>query len=107
MRTHLTRLRAALVLLLVGSGLLFAIGSTIEPDQHHIEHRAATSPSGETGHSTESGGESGSGESATHVERSNGETGVKILGVDTESLALSIAAVVASLLLALAVWLGR
>jgi hypothetical protein len=106
-RTHLTRLRAALVLLLVGSGLLFAIGSTIERHQHHTEHGAATSPSGETGRSGESGGESGSSESTAHVEKSNSETGVKILGVNTESLALSIAAVVASLLLALAVWLGR
>jgi hypothetical protein len=33
--------------------------------------------------------------------------GVKILGIDTESLALTIVAVVASLLLALAVWLTR
>jgi hypothetical protein len=96
-----------LVLLLVGSGLLFAIGSTIERHQHHAEHRAATSPSGETGHSGESGGENGSGEGTNRVEKSPGEAGVKILGVNTESLALSVAAVVASLLLALAVWLGR
>ena len=41
MRTHFTRLRAALVLLLVGSGLLFAIGSTIERHQHHAEHPSA------------------------------------------------------------------
>jgi hypothetical protein len=87
--------------------LLFAIGSTIERHQHHAEHRAATSPSGETGHSGESGGENGSDEGTTHVEKSPGETGVKILGVNTESLALSVAAVVASLLLALAVRLGR
>jgi hypothetical protein len=44
MRTQLTRLRAALVLLLVGSGLLFAIGSTIERHQHHKEHPAASKP---------------------------------------------------------------
>jgi hypothetical protein len=104
MRTHFTRLRAALVLLLVGSGLLFAIGSTIERHQHHNEQPAATAGNGESG---ESGGESGSEGSTGHVEKSHGEAGVKILGVNTESLALTVVAVVASLLLALAVWLGR
>jgi hypothetical protein len=98
----LTRLRAALVLLLVGSGLLFAIGSTIERRQHHGEHPAATSPSGESG---ESGTENGSGESATRVE-SYGESGATILGVNTESVSLTVVAVVASLLLALLVWSG-
>ncbi len=108
MRTHLTRLRVALVLLLVGSGLLFAIGSTIERHQRHAEHpsTAATS-STESGTSGESGSESGSGESAKHVEKSQGETGATILGVNTESVALTVIAVVASLLLALVVWLGR
>src|SRR5438309_3665990 len=108
MRTHLTRLRAALVLLLVGSGLLFAIGSTIERHQHHAEtHPATAQSSGEGGTSGESGGESGSGESTTHVETSHGEAGARILGVNTESVALMVVAVVASLVLALAVWLGR
>jgi hypothetical protein len=106
-RTHLARLRAALVLLLVGSGLLFAVGSTIERHQHHSEHPAAATTSGEGGNGESSGGESGSGETTTHAEKSHGERGAKILGVNTESLALSVLAVVASLLLALAVWLGR
>jgi hypothetical protein len=100
----LTRLRVALVLLLVGSGLLFAIGSTIERHQHHNEQPAATAGNGESG---ESGGESGSEGGTEHAEKSRGEAGVKILGVNTESLALTIVAVVASLLLALAVWLRR
>jgi hypothetical protein len=104
MRTQLSRLRAALVLLLVGSSLPFAIGSTIERHQHHNEQPAATAG---TGGSAESGGESGSEGSTSHLEKRHGEAGVKILGVDTESLALTVAAVVASLLLALAVWLGR
>jgi hypothetical protein len=51
MRTQLTRLRATLVLLLVGSGLLFAIGSTIERHQHHNEQPAATAGNGESGES--------------------------------------------------------
>jgi hypothetical protein len=105
-RTHITRLRAALALLLVGSGLLFAIGSTIERHQHHAEHPVATGLSGESGRSGESGGENGTGESTTHTEQSHGESGAKLLGVNTESLALTIVAVVASLVLAVAVWRG-
>jgi hypothetical protein len=105
----MTRLRAALVLLLVGSGLLFAIGSTNEHHQHHAEHPAAAAANapGETGQNGESGGESNSTESTTPVEKGHGETGVKLLGVNTESLTLTIIAVVASLLLGLAVWLRR
>jgi hypothetical protein len=103
MRTQLTRLRTALVLLLVGSGLLFAIGSTIERHQNQNEQPAATAGNGESG---ESGGESGSEGGTEHVEKS-GEAGVKILGIDTESVALTVVAVVASLLLALAVWLRQ
>src|SRR5438093_12229060 len=106
MRTPLTRLRAALVLLLVSSGLLFAIGSTIERHQHHSEPHPSAAASTESS-SGVTGNESGSGESATHVEQGKGEAGAKILGVNTESVALMIVAVVASLLLALAVWLGR
>lgn len=97
MRTHSTRLCAALVLLLVGSGLLFAVGSTIERHQHHNEPAAAG----------ESGGETSSGESSTHVEKRKGEAGATILGLNTESVALSVLAVAASLLLAFGVWLGR
>ena len=104
MRTQLRRLRAVLVLLLVGSGLLFAIGSTIERHQHHNEQPAATAGNGGSG---ESGGESGSEGSSGHVEKSHSEAGVKILGVNTESLALTIVALAASLLLAFAVWLER
>ncbi len=92
MGTYLTRLRAALVLLLVGSGLLFAIGSTIERHRHHAEHRPAVASSGE---------------SAEHSEQAPAEAGARILGVDTESVALTVVAIVCSLLLAVAVWLGR
>jgi hypothetical protein len=110
----LTRLRAALVLLLVGSGVLFAVGSTIERHQHHAEHSSgAAGQSGESGGESgsegtggESGAENGATESPKHAE-SSGESGVTILGVNTESLALTVVAVVASLLLALLVWLGR
>jgi hypothetical protein len=96
MRTHFVRLRMALAVLLVGSGLLFAIGSTIERHQHHAEHRSAA-----VGESAESAGES---EPAVE---SHGEAGAKILGVNTESVTLTIIAITASLALALAVWVGR
>jgi hypothetical protein len=102
MRTHLTPLRGALALLLVGSAILFIVGSTIERNHRHHETTAAkpaVTP-GEKG--TETSGE-GSKPSATHAEAGHSEAGVKILGVNTESLALSIVAVVLSLLLAAAV----
>jgi hypothetical protein len=93
-------------MLLVGSGLLFAIGSTIERHQTHAEHPpTAAHSSGERGSSGESEGERHSGEA--DGETSRVERGVKILGVNTESLTLTILAVAASLLLAAAVWLGR
>ena len=104
MRTHSRRLRAALVVLLMGSGLLFAIGSTIERHRHHAEHPSTTATSSPESRSS---GEKGSGEGSKHVEKSHVEKGVTILGVNTESLALTVIAVVASLVLALVVWLRR
>jgi len=76
--------------------------------QHHAE-TASTAATSSTGSVTngESGGENGSGESAKHVEKSHGEAGATILGVNTQSVALTVLALVASLLLALVVWLGR
>jgi hypothetical protein len=94
MRMHLTTLRGALVVLLVGSAILFLVGSTIERNHRHHETTPATHVEG-------SGAESGG------TEASHGEAGATILGVDTESLALSIVAVVLSLLLAAVLWTGR
>jgi len=98
MRTHSTGLRGALVLLLVGSAILFLVGSTIE--RNHRHHETAPAKSAEVSRS-KSGGESG-GEGSKRAE-THAEAGVKILGVNTESLVLSIIAVVLSLLLAAAV----
>lgn len=108
MRTHLPLLRGALVLLLVATGCLFAVGSTIE--RHHRHHESAAAKSSEANGGTttgESGGETGSESSkpVTAEHTASPEAGARILGVNTESLALSIIAVVASLLLAAAVWL--
>jgi hypothetical protein len=99
MRAHLTLLRGALVLLLVATGCLFAVGSTIERNHRHHESVAATS--------TEAGGETGSDSSAPKPAEhaASAEAGAHILGIDTESVGLSVVAVVLSLLLAAAVWI--
>jgi hypothetical protein len=92
-------------LLLVGTGILFLIGSTIE--RNHRHHESAAAKSAET-----SGGETGSGSGGEgrnpaekHVTAGSGEAGAKLLGVNTESVALSVVAVVVSFLLAAAIWL--
>ena len=103
MRTHLTLLRGALALLLVITGCLFAVGSTIE--RHHRHHESTAAKTAATGGETtgEIGGESSKPKPAEHA--TSAETGSRILGVNTESKALSIIAVIASLALAAAVWL--
>ncbi len=108
MRTHRTLVQGGLAMLLVGSAILFLIGSTIERDHRQHETTAATSSEvsgGETSTDGETGGE-GSKPSESHTEPVSGEAGAKILGVNTESLALSIVAVVLSFLLAGMIWLG-
>ena len=52
MRTHFTLLRGALALLLVVSGCLFAVGSTIE--RNHRHHESAPAKSTETSRRSES-----------------------------------------------------
>ena len=105
MRTSRTHSRAALALLLVASACLFAVGSALERHQGHREARVteSTAPTGEAS-SSESGEEGTVAESLSHQEAATKEVGVKILGVDTESVALSVVAVALSLLLAAAVW---
>lgn len=99
MRTHLTLLRGALGLLLVITGCLFAVGSAI--GRHHGQHESTVAKTAET--SGETGGESSTPKPAEHA--ASAEGGSRILGVNTESKALSIIAVLASLALAAAVWL--
>jgi hypothetical protein len=106
LRTHLTRLRGALVVLLVGSACLFAVGSTIERNHGHHESSTAksTEVSGKEG-GGETGAESAGESSKPSADHHTGEAGSRILGVDTESVGLSVAAFAASLLLAGAIWL--
>ena len=108
MRTNLTLLQGGLVVLLVGSAILFLVGSTIERNHRHHEAAAKSSEvsGGEKSTSGETGGE-GSKPSESHTQPTSGEAGAKILGVNTESLALSIVAVLLSFVLAGVVWLGR
>lgn len=107
MRTHLTLLRGALALLLVVTGCLFAVGSTIERHQRHHEStavKAAESGGETTGETTGETGDKGSKpKPAEHA--ASAEAGSRILGVNTESKALSIIAAFGSLALAAAVWL--
>lgn len=101
MRTHFLRVPAALGVLLVGSAILFLVGSTIERNHRHHESgatKSAQTASGETG-------SEGTNATEKHVTSSSGEAGATLLGVNTESLGLSIVAVVVSLLLAGAIWL--
>lgn len=92
-----TRLRAILAGLLIASAVLFAIGSTLERHQHGKESTVST-------HKEGSGGESSGDASKTTARH---ETGVKILGINTESLGLEIVAIVSSLFLAAATFLLR
>jgi hypothetical protein len=108
MRTHLTLVQGGLVVLLIGSAILFLVGSTIERNQRHHETAPAKSSEGSGGEKSKSGetGAEGSKPSKSHAAQAGGEAGATILGVNTESLALSIVAVVLSFLLAGMVWLG-
>ena len=109
MRTHLTLLQGGLVVLLIGSAILFLVGSTIERNHRHHETAAAKTTEvsgGEKSKSGETGGE-GSKPKESKAAQTSGEAGAKILGIDTESLALSIVAVVLSFVLAGVIWLGR
>ena len=111
MRTQLTGLRLTLVLLLIGSAVLFLVGSTSERNHRHHETTATSRSETKTEPHQETDGENTHKSESTrpragHAESGgSGEAGAKILGVDTESLTLSIIALVLSLLMAAAVWL--
>jgi hypothetical protein len=90
-------------LLLVGSGILFLVGSTIE--RNHRHHESAAAKSAETSGGGTASGSEGTNAVEKHVASSSREAGAKLLGVNTESVALSIVAVVVSFLLAAAIWL--
>lgn len=111
MRIQLRPLRVGLAVLLVGSAVLFFVGSTIERDQPHEQTTPAQTSPEQSGEGVDAPGETHSEqgeESKAHSEEAgHEEAGVEILGIDTESLALSIVAVVLSVLLAGLVLLRR
>src|SRR5437667_8234862 len=102
MRTHLTLVPGVLVVLLIGSAILFLVGSTIERNHRHHETAAAKSSEASGGEKSANGeaGAEGSKPTEPHTAQASGEAGATILGVNTESLALSIVAVVLSFVLA-------
>lgn len=104
MRTSLTWLRTALVLLLVGSAVLFVVGTTLERSEGKEESAAAEAAEQSPTESTEepTTDDEGSG-SVEEGEAESGES-ERIFGFDSDSVPLTIAAVLASLALATAVW---
>lgn len=91
MRMLAERARALIVILLIGSAVLFVIGTTLERgESKHDEPAAATS--------SEAGGEETEGEEAKGEAAGEGEE--RILGVDPDSPWAVALAVVASLTLA-------
>ncbi len=119
MSAHVARLGVILSTLLIVSAVLFAIGGAIERSQRHSE--AAAAPAAAAAH------ESGSAETPAQKEAESGgapapavgekpvvageaphrDTSEKLLGVDPESIGLTVAAVLAAILLAAGCWFVR
>ena len=102
MRSHPTSLRVALSVLLAGSAILFFVGATVERNKKHHETTpaAAVADSGsnegskpaDSGEQTQEGQTPPSTGEASPGEAAHAEAGSKLLGVNTESHGLSIAA---------------
>jgi hypothetical protein len=98
--------------LLVVSAVLFTVGTTIERHQNS-DHAGETAVTGRHSEAAESGGEASGGSieagPSRTTERSQGhsESETRLLGVDTESVGLEVAAIALSFGLAIAVWLSR
>ena len=119
MSAHVARLSVLVSTLLIASAVLFAIGGAIERSQRHSEASAVPaaaaahqSGSAETpaqreaesgGHETPAVGE----QAAVAGETPHPDTSEKLLGVDLESIGLTVAAVVAAILLAAGCWFVR
>jgi len=105
MRTSLKNLRVALAVLLVVSAGLFALGTTIERRQGHDDTAVTRHDDASVGENGERAEGETANESAERHESGN-ETDETVLGINPESVPLTIAAVLASLLLAAAIWRG-
>lgn len=98
-----TRLRRLLALALLVSAGLFVVGVVVERSQHGSESHAATSRESGHGEEGEEGGEGHTGEPAPEPAPESGESSERLLGIDPESTALVIVALLASVALAVAV----
>ena len=119
MSAHMARLRLLVSALLIVSAVLFAIGGAIERSQRHNE--AAAAPVSATTHETGStetpaqraaesgskGAAAGSKGAAAGAAAPHRDSSEKLLGVDPESIGLTVAAVVAAVLLAAGCWFVR
>ena len=74
MRTHLTLLQGVLVVLLIGSAILFLVGSTIERNHGHHETAAEKTSEVSGGEKSTSGETSGEGSkpSESHAQPAGG-----------------------------------
>jgi hypothetical protein len=106
MSTHRDRYRVVAAALLVAATVLVVVGTSVERAQARADqHQEATEverPGGEAGEHNESA-EQAQSEQAEHsesAEQAGGESGEVLFGVDLESVGLTVAAAVVSLLLA-------
>ena len=110
MSAHAARLRLIVSALLIVSAVLFAIGGAIERSQRHSEAAAAPAvakahESGSTETPAQRDAEAGGKSAAAGSEASHRDSSEKLLGIDPESIGLTVAAVVAAILLAAGCWL--
>ena len=107
MRTESDRLRAILVLLLVVSAALFAIGTAVEHGHHQegtVSVKETTAP---TEGSSESGTDEHAGETHPGAEETSRAGSERLIGFDPEAPWVIATGVAASILLAVAAWTLR
>jgi len=107
------RLRATVVLLLVASAALFAVGAAVERHHHPEKTPTAEQTTAPAEGSSESGAEGSSGSGGEHAGETHASTSEtsaeseKLLGINPEAPGVVAVGVAASVLLALAVWTVR
>jgi hypothetical protein len=106
MRGEGGRLRATLVLLLVASAALFAVGAAVERHHHGENAPSAQQTTAPAEGSSESGSEH-TGETHPGAGETSGTASENLFGIDPEAPGVVAAGVGASVLLALAIWTVR
>jgi hypothetical protein len=114
-----SRPTVALVAVIVLATAAFGIGAALEKSEHHNEGSESAAQPGNvatasgsrsdtiliSGESAESGGEAGESGESGHSESGGESHSEDLVGIDPESTALVVLAIVGSLVLAAAVWL--